>query len=59
MLSVVRVPGWVVTSIDRTAYPRFKRLITAHELRGAAAAADAGYPENEGLVIDPETGIRR
>jgi hypothetical protein len=27
------------------------------KLRGAAAAADAGYPENEGLVIDPETGI--
>ena len=25
-------PGWVVTSIGRTAYPRFKRLITAHEL---------------------------
>ncbi len=24
--------GWVVTSIERTAYPRFKRLITAHEL---------------------------
>jgi Domain of unknown function (DUF4158) len=32
MLSVVRVLGWVVTSIERTAYPRFKRLITAHEL---------------------------
>jgi len=31
-LSVVRVLGWVVTSIERTAYPRFKRLITAHEL---------------------------
>lgn len=27
------------------------------KLRGAAAAADAGYPENDGLVIDPETGI--
>ncbi|MFE0061391.1 transposase [Streptomyces sp. NPDC059003] len=27
------------------------------KLRGAAAAADAGYPDNEGLVIDPETGI--
>lgn len=26
-------------------------------LRDAAAAADAGYPDNEGLVIDPETGI--
>ncbi|MCX5504896.1 MULTISPECIES: hypothetical protein [unclassified Streptomyces] len=24
--------GWVVTSIERTAYPRFKRLITTHEL---------------------------
>ncbi len=23
---------WAVTSIERTAYPRFKRLITAHEL---------------------------
>ncbi|MFJ1617803.1 DUF4158 domain-containing protein [Streptomyces sp. NPDC088251] len=27
------------------------------KLRGAAAAADAAYPDNEGLVIDPETGI--
>jgi hypothetical protein len=27
------------------------------KLRSAAAAADAGYPDNEGLVIDPETGI--
>ncbi|MFD7065395.1 Tn3 family transposase [Streptomyces sp. NPDC059906] len=27
------------------------------KLRGAAAAADAGYPDNEGLFIDPETGI--
>ncbi|MFD7620553.1 Tn3 family transposase [Streptomyces sp. NPDC059802] len=27
------------------------------KLRTAAAAADAGYPDNEGLVIDPETGI--
>jgi hypothetical protein len=26
-------------------------------LRGAAAAADAGYPDNESLVIDPSTGI--
>ncbi|MFI1890782.1 Tn3 family transposase [Streptomyces jumonjinensis] len=26
-------------------------------LRDAAAAADAGYVDNEGLVIDPETGI--
>ncbi|MFE7245386.1 DUF4158 domain-containing protein [Streptomyces sp. NPDC057580] len=32
MLVVVWVLGWVVTSIERTAYPRFKRLITAHEL---------------------------
>jgi TnpA family transposase len=32
MLSVVWGLGWVVTSIERTAYPRFKRLITAHEL---------------------------
>jgi hypothetical protein len=27
------------------------------KLRNAAAAADAGYPDNEGLFIDPETGI--
>lgn len=27
------------------------------KLRSAAAAADAGYPDNEGLVIDPDTGI--
>ncbi|NUL02434.1 hypothetical protein HRW07_04065 [Streptomyces lunaelactis] len=27
------------------------------QLTAAAAAADAGYPDNEGLVIDPETGI--
>ncbi|MBK3556780.1 Tn3 family transposase [Streptomyces sp. MBT56] len=27
------------------------------KLRNAAAAADAGYPDNEGLVIDPATGI--
>ncbi|MER6527305.1 transposase [Streptomyces sp. NPDC001508] len=26
-------------------------------LRAAAAAADAGYPDNESLVIDPSTGI--
>ncbi|MFJ9853775.1 hypothetical protein [Streptomyces sp. NPDC101150] len=33
MLSVVwGLLGWAVTSIERTAYPRFKRLITAHEL---------------------------
>ncbi|WP_222722432.1 DUF4158 domain-containing protein [Actinomadura alba] len=32
MLTVVWGLGWVVTSIERTAYPRFKRLITAHEL---------------------------
>ncbi|MER8225322.1 DUF4158 domain-containing protein [Streptomyces sp. NPDC094143] len=32
MLSVVWGLGWVVASIERTAYPRFKRLITAHEL---------------------------
>jgi hypothetical protein len=31
-LSIVRGLGWVVTSIERTAYPRFKRLTTAHEL---------------------------
>ncbi|MFD4764374.1 Tn3 family transposase [Streptomyces sp. NPDC058439] len=27
------------------------------KLTAAAAAADAGYPDNEGLIIDPETGI--
>ncbi|GAA2250615.1 hypothetical protein GCM10010145_17610 [Streptomyces ruber] len=27
------------------------------KLTAAAATADAGYPDNEGLVIDPETGI--
>ncbi|MEI5033634.1 DUF4158 domain-containing protein [Streptomyces sp. S1A(2023)] len=32
MLRVVWGLRWVVTSIERTAYPRFKRLITAHEL---------------------------
>ncbi|WP_367134058.1 MULTISPECIES: DUF4158 domain-containing protein [Streptomyces] len=32
MLTVIWGLGWVVTSIERTAYPRFKRLITAHEL---------------------------
>lgn len=26
-------------------------------LTAAAAAADSGYPENEGLVIDPKTGV--
>lgn len=26
-------------------------------LRAAAAAADAGYPDNESLVIDPSTGV--
>ncbi|MER7236267.1 DUF4158 domain-containing protein [Streptomyces olivaceus] len=31
-LTIVWGLGWVVTSIERTAYPRFKRLITAHEL---------------------------
>ncbi|SCK63109.1 protein of unknown function [Streptomyces sp. AmelKG-E11A] len=32
MLTVIWGLGWVVTSIERTAYPQFKRLITAHEL---------------------------
>ncbi|MEU8889103.1 DUF4158 domain-containing protein [Streptomyces sp. NPDC048442] len=32
MLTVVWGLGWVVTSIERTAYPRFRRLITTHEL---------------------------
>ncbi|MCM2388649.1 hypothetical protein [Streptomyces albipurpureus] len=35
---------------------RFFRRQLEDKLRGAAAA-DAGYPENDGLVIDPETGI--
>ncbi|MFJ9434537.1 Tn3 family transposase [Streptomyces sp. NPDC101490] len=35
----------------------FFRRQLEDKLRGAAAAADAGYPDNEGLVIDPETGI--
>lgn len=36
---------------------KFFRLQLEDKLRSAAAAADAGYPENDGLVIDPETGI--
>ncbi|MFI6728653.1 Tn3 family transposase [Streptomyces atratus] len=36
---------------------KFFRRQLEDKLRSAAAAADAGYPENEGLVIDPETGI--
>ncbi|WP_405779131.1 Tn3 family transposase [Streptomyces sp. NBC_00859] len=35
----------------------FFRRQLEDKLRGAAAAADAGYPDNEGLVIDTETGI--
>ncbi|MEU3752954.1 hypothetical protein AB0H17_09335 [Streptomyces olivoreticuli] len=35
---------------------KFFRRQLEDKLR-AAAAADAGYPDNEGLVIDPETGI--
>ncbi|MFD7183802.1 hypothetical protein ACFRAI_21390 [Streptomyces sp. NPDC056637] len=35
---------------------QFFRRQLEDKLRGAAAA-DAGYPDNEGLVIDPETGI--
>ncbi|MEW2081604.1 hypothetical protein [Streptomyces sp. NPDC005283] len=35
----------------------FFRRQLEDKLRDAAAAADAGYPDNEGLVIDPETGI--
>ncbi|WP_331743559.1 Tn3 family transposase (plasmid) [Streptomyces sp. NBC_00873] len=35
----------------------FFRRQLEDRLRDAAAAADAGYPDNEGLVIDPETGI--
>jgi len=53
-----------------TAYRYYQQLIgdCDHEIQqriqafdskdqGPTAAADAGYPENEGLVIDPETGI--
>ncbi|MFJ5722305.1 transposase [Streptomyces sp. NPDC093149] len=36
---------------------RFFRRQLEDKLRSAVAAADAGYPDNEGLVIDPETGI--
>ncbi|MEU1216379.1 Tn3 family transposase [Streptomyces sp. NPDC005790] len=36
---------------------KFFRRQLEEKLRNAAAAADAGYPDNEGLVIDPETGI--
>jgi hypothetical protein len=36
---------------------QFFRRQLEDKLRSAAAAADAGYPDNEGLVIDPETGI--
>ncbi|MFD0374551.1 transposase [Streptomyces sp. NPDC127112] len=35
----------------------FFRRQLEDKLRNAAAAADAGYPDNEGLVIDTETGI--
>ncbi|MFE4911110.1 hypothetical protein ACFRCX_06080 [Streptomyces sp. NPDC056652] len=35
----------------------FFRRQLEDKLRDAAAAADVGYPDNEGLVIDPETGI--
>ncbi|MFF4867372.1 transposase [Streptomyces sp. NPDC001231] len=35
---------------------QFFRRQLEDKLRGATAAADAGYPDNEGLVIDPETG---
>ncbi|WP_327187272.1 hypothetical protein [Streptomyces sp. NBC_01334] len=32
MSTLVWARGGMATSIERTAYPRFKRLITAHEL---------------------------
>ncbi|MFH8224618.1 Tn3 family transposase [Streptomyces sp. NPDC018057] len=35
---------------------RFFRRRLENRLRSAAAAADAGYPDNEGLVIDPGMG---
>ncbi|WP_431961793.1 Tn3 family transposase [Actinacidiphila sp. bgisy160] len=36
---------------------KFFRRQLEDKLRSAAAAADAGYPDNESLVIDPATGI--
>ncbi|MGW8882276.1 hypothetical protein ACWGRV_35160 [Streptomyces sp. NPDC055663] len=36
---------------------QFFRRQLEDKLRSAAAAADAGYPDNEGLVIALETGI--
>ncbi|MFI1711440.1 hypothetical protein [Streptomyces griseoruber] len=42
MLAVVWGLGWVVTSIERTAYPRFKRLITTHELHLCGVRAAGG-----------------
>jgi TnpA family transposase len=36
---------------------KFFRRQLEDKLRGAAAAADAGYPEIDGLIIDPETGV--
>ncbi|MFI2508736.1 Tn3 family transposase [Streptomyces sp. NPDC018972] len=36
---------------------QFFRRQPEDKLRDAAAAADVGYPDNEGLVIDSETGI--
>lgn len=43
---------------DETPYDAvaFRRQLE-DKLTAAAAAADAGYPDNEGLVIDSETGI--
>jgi hypothetical protein len=43
---------------EATAYDAvaFRRQLE-DKLTAAAATADAGYPDNEGLVIDPETGI--
>lgn len=35
---------------------KFFRQQLEDKLRNAAAPADAGYPENEGLVIGPATG---
>ncbi|MGM9349768.1 hypothetical protein [Streptomyces salinarius] len=35
----------------------FRRQLQDKLTASAAAAADAGYPDNEGLIIDPETGI--
>ncbi|WP_246102575.1 DUF4158 domain-containing protein [Streptomyces piniterrae] len=54
-------PGWAVTSIERTAYPRFKQLISAYELHlffapsreEAAWAAESTHSEGHQLALLP------